>query len=257
MSPILKTVNPCFPRSGHRFLRNIFEAYFDDQFVFGSVHNAAERKVTEDTNYIKDHDTGLLSGKSDRQITSDARYLVQYRHPLESIQSYFEFIVCRGKLEDSPEKWAGFLPQRLRFWKAFVRKWCLDPGMRANDRVHRVQYDALYSNTVGEAEKAISFLTGGQVEIDHKRLESAVGQFSRGFCRYRIDDGMEEKLINARRDVREFRYFNDDFYRLEEALARDYLEPLGIPRLFGDTDATPPAMSVNLPTEPARHRRAG
>lgn len=230
MSRLLFTVNPCFPRSGHRFLRSICKAYFGPDMVFHSDRRAKRRSI-ENPNYIKDHDFGLLNGTPDRPITPEAQYLVQYRHPLESVQSYFEFRVHHGRTEDGADSWAEFLPWALDYWKAFVTKWCLDSDRLAGHRRHVVRYGDLYADTPGSVRQVLTFLTGGREEIDPDRLKRAVAQFSDGFARYAEDQAQGSRSEKKARDIRDFRYFNDSLYRIEEDLAEAYLQPLGLPRL--------------------------
>ncbi len=253
MSRLPLTVNPCFPRSGHRFLRNICQAYLGEDFVFKSAHVAKDREISNAT-YIKDHDFGVMNAVPERQITGDAQYLVQYRHPLESMQSYFEFRVFHGHAEDSADSWAEFLPWGLNYWKAFVSKWCLDPDRLAGHRVLVLRYSDLYGDTMGSALQAITFLTGGEGKINQERLRRTVDRFTGGFSRYAEDQvkgnqpvkkardnsdphpaGEPAKSIQPvkkARDIRNFRYFDDSLYQIEEELTADYLTPLGVTPLL-------------------------
>ncbi|MEY8831016.1 hypothetical protein AB9K34_21805 [Sedimentitalea sp. XS_ASV28] len=80
--------------------------------TFKSVHMVRDRGI-EDANCIKDHDFGLWNDKPDRAVTPGVQYLIQYRHPLESVQSCFEFRVHHGRNQDSVESWTEFLPYGL------------------------------------------------------------------------------------------------------------------------------------------------
>lgn len=230
MSRLLHTVNPCFPRSGHRFLRSICQTYFGKDMKFKSVHMVKDRAI-EDANYVKDHDFGLWNDKPDCAVTPEAQYLIQYRHPLESVQSYFEFRVHHGRNKDTAESWAEFLPWGMDYWKAFVGKWCLDAERMQGVRCHVVRYGDLYADTMGSVESAITFLTGGQEEIDRDRLEKAVGQFTGGFARYAQEQSEGARTVKRARDIRDFRYFDESLYEIEDSLAADYLAPLGLTRL--------------------------
>ncbi len=137
MSDVIRTVNPCYPRPGHRFLRVMCQAYLGDRMVFASVHKDMDA-ITAQANDIKDHDFGLLHQTPDVRIKPDTQYLVQYRHPLEVVQSCFEFRVHHGQLRDDEESWQAFLPVALAYWKAFTDKWCLDAAANFDRRVHRV-----------------------------------------------------------------------------------------------------------------------
>ena len=236
MSRLNPTMNLCFPRSGHRFLRNICQAYFGKDMVFKSVHNKYHRSI-DNANYIKNHDFGVI-----RDITvspnEHMQYLIQYRHPLESAQSYFDFRVHHDVIEDSADSWAEFLPFALDYWKAFVTKWCLDDSLPEGLRIHLVRYDNLSTDTRGSAEDVISFLTGG-AEVDQERLAQAIEQFNSGFGRYVEDQVKGERLQKKSRDLTDFRYFDNSMYQLEESLTQSFLAPLGIGPLLGSVRRQP------------------
>lgn len=58
-------INASYPRSGHRFLRQILSRYFDDQFVFYDscgdkvVCKGMDKRDPEFVNYVKTHDFDL------------------------------------------------------------------------------------------------------------------------------------------------------------------------------------------------------
>lgn len=64
------------------------------------------------------------------------KYVVQYRHPVPAIQSWYE-LESRKKNLDA----ARFARESLRFWKAFMEKWVF--SLPAADNVLRVNYDTL------------------------------------------------------------------------------------------------------------------
>ncbi len=232
MSNLIRTVNPCYPRSGHRFLRVMCQNYLGDRMVFGSVHTDTDAEMAQ-ANYIKDHDFGLLHQTPDIRVRPDTQYLVQYRHPLEAAQSYFEFRVHHGQLSDDQESWQAFLPVALAYWKAFTDKWCLDRAAKIDWPVHRVAYGTLYSDTEATLAGVLTFLTGGDEAINPMCLTRAVERSALKFVRYVDDQGNAEKRLTKARDLRDFRYFDDDLARIEDGLAGDYLTPLGLPKILG------------------------
>lgn len=227
MSIIQRTFNVCFPRSGHRFLRNICEVYFGRNFKFRENHQKSGFNL-EDANYIKDHDFGLLNNNKGILMLPKMKYLIQYCHPLETLLSYFEFQVKHGLLSDSLVAWENFFPKHLDYWKRFVGKWCMNTQNNDDLILHKVRYSDLYFETFATTKKVIIFLTNDQALIDQERLEKAVAQFKSGFARYVEDLKCDNALIKKARDIQKFKYFSQAFYELEEELKPSFLEPLGI-----------------------------
>ena len=184
-----------------------------------------------DANYIKVHDRGVIERGRGLRPTTSHRYLIQYRHPIESIQSLFEFALHheQGKLQDTADDWRGFLETNLAYWKRFVAKWCLELDAEVAAGAHRVEYERLCTDTEATLRGAVAFLNPGGV-IDEQRLTDAVGAYSNVITRY-VEDQRNKAV--QRRDATAFRYFDDSLLALENELAADYLAPLGI-RRFGE-----------------------
>jgi Sulfotransferase domain len=227
MQIIQRTFNVCFPRSGHRFLRDMCSAYFGGDLKFRDIHQKSGFSL-EEANYIKDHDFGLLNHNKGIPILPEMRYLIQYRHPLESLVSYFEFQVKHGLLNDNREAWDIFLPKHLDYWKSFVDKWCISTQKNNNLILHKVRYSDLYADTFQRMKEVIRFLTNEKSFVDEDRLEKAIMQFKSGFTRYVEDAKSDISLIRGARDIENFKYFDDVFYALEKELKSNFLDPLGI-----------------------------
>lgn len=189
----------------------------------------SEPAVAAKANYIKTHDQGIYNGKKGIPIVSGTRYLVQYRHPLESLTSFFEFQVRHGLLVDDRDVWNDFFARRLEYWKKFVDKWILQFPREEEFYSHPVSYQKLCASTDATMREVIAFLTSVPTPVDEERLQRAVGQFSTGWARY-VDE--EKKagapVVSEQRDVRRFRYFDEKFVALEESLKVNFLDPLGI-----------------------------
>jgi hypothetical protein len=227
MPTIERTFNVCFPRSGHRFLRDMCTAYFGGGLKFRDVHQKSGFSL-EEANYIKDHDFGLLSHNKGIPILPEMRYLIQYRHPLESLVSHFEFQVKHGLLNDTREAWDSFLPKHLEYWKNFVDKWCISTQKNDNLILYKVRYSDLYIDTIPTMKEAIRFLTNEKLLIDEDRLEKTVTRFKSGFSRYVEDEKNDISLIKEVRDIKNFKYFGKAFYEIEEDLKSCFLDPLDI-----------------------------
>ena len=180
MPQMLPTINVCFPRSGHRFLRNILSAYFGKEFKFRENHQKTGYSF-EEANYIKDHDFGIRNNNIGIQMLPKYRYLIQYRHPLESLVSYFEFFVKHERVTDDRESWNLFFPQQLDYWKRFVDKWLISVPGDMSLSMHSVVYSKLYGDTYSSVEQVINFLTNNQSPINTKRLNNTVTRIKLGF----------------------------------------------------------------------------
>ena len=88
---------------------------------------------------IKTHDFDLAL-----PIKHEWRYIVQYRHPIPAIQSWYELESRKRKLD--AEK---FAIESLDFWKQFLSKWVLsdaqgdDEHDNRHDNLLRLNYDCL------------------------------------------------------------------------------------------------------------------
>ncbi len=226
MLTISRTINVSFPRSGHRFLRNICQSYFGKDLRFVTSNNVDFS--SEEANYIKEHDFGLLNSTKGIPICSGTQYLIQYRHPLESLVSYFEFNVKHGIITDDRDSWVTFLPRHIDYWKAFALKWYIANEKKNDRNLHIVRYSDLYIHTFTISKRVIEFLTKEQLHVDEQRLQAAVNKYKKGFFRYAEDQNNNANLVVTARNIRNFKYFGRDFYELEEELKSSFLDPLGI-----------------------------
>jgi len=224
-------INAGFPRSGHRFLRVILSSYFGPEFTLYRHHSMkidnklAQPDQLEHVNIIKTHDF-MLEGK--RVLSSmfpvDRRYLIQIRHPLESIISYYEFALEFGDLHaDTEVTWSRFLAKNLRYWKKFYKLWALEED---GDSLV-ITYDNLFNNTFETTQTAVSFLSG-QTSVNSEKLSKAIE--NQIFLRYDNDSRSKQQ---ERRQITSFKYFNEKkFRRIEKKLISDHLRPHGIKLLF-------------------------
>ncbi len=98
--------------------------------LFMSVYDKEPKNRSDSANYIKDHDFLL-----EVPIEPTNLYLVQYRHPLESLVSYFEFNVHHNIVVDTEDNFYDFVSKEIIFWKNFVGKWCL-----SNDNMNKTKH---------------------------------------------------------------------------------------------------------------------
>jgi hypothetical protein len=210
-------VNACFPRSGHRMLREILERYFGDDFVF---YEPYEKKIlcTDPTkrnrhsvNYLKTHDFKLEGPRVAARFRCENKmHLIQIRRPLESIVSYYEFSLKHGAVSrDSESNWRNFLKKNLTYWSRFYETWI---NQDIPNRCVTV-YEDLVSDVITTAANVILFLCPDQ-EVDLRELDKIVS--SQPFLRYVGDHSSQ---LHRKRELSEFNYYNElEFRSIEDAM---------------------------------------
>ncbi|REL30182.1 sulfotransferase domain-containing protein [Thalassotalea euphylliae] len=143
-----------YPRSGHHamigFLNNItdFSNHYCE-FYTCTRHNgeAIDCKQSKLSHRFKRHNCGagnkyLKNHDFDLKLPfkSHHKYIVQYRHPFYSIESWYEMESGKGKKTGD---WAAFFNEKLGFWQKFMHKWVVKHGVK--DNVILVNYDELAS----------------------------------------------------------------------------------------------------------------
>lgn len=225
-------INASFPRSGHRFLRELCMGYYaKEMYFFDSysqnmiVDGRLEKNTTLPANYIKTHDFDLQGFNVFKDLFPIRRkYIVQVRHPLEAIASYYEFALKNNEvLKDSQKNWEIFLREKLAYWKAFCATWLAEES----SSVLLVTYENLYHATEHELKRVIQFISDEQI-IDEQRILSLIKKKS--FNQY---VGEKNSSKTKKRELSSFQYFNKQkFESIENELFSSYLNPLGIKRLL-------------------------
>jgi hypothetical protein len=224
-------INACYPRSGNAFLWKILFNYFGSKLIFYEpyekqvVRRSSSVADINRVNFVKTHDFDLEG----RNVLLDTfpdhrRYLVQIRHPLESIASYWEFSLRHGHiLTDDMKSWKAFLTKKLRYWKLFCSVW---QNESRGDSL-TISYDDLYSDRLKTAEKVVGFMTL-ENSVDEEKLNKAIENSA--FLQYEED---QKSKKSERRNLAEFKYFDlDEFQKIEKKLVKTYLVPFGIKHLF-------------------------
>jgi hypothetical protein len=207
-------INVSFPRSGHRFLKDHLAQ------ILGSEYHYFDQYHDEDStgkNFAKTHDFQLLGRNIlEQEFPVDRKYIVQIRHPLESIISYYEFKLHWNRIKvDTEQMFQRHLERQLAKWKRFCDTWCL-PLM--DDRLI-VTYHDLYASPLEALVEVCEFMGDCKIDVDN------FGTAKVNFRRYYSDS---EGQSRARRKS-EFRYFDkEQFKQIEDELLADYLIPLGI-----------------------------
>ena len=224
-------VNVSFPRSGHRFLRGILSDYFEDRFI---LYESYEKRVVDkfrntnnlkDVNFVKTHDFQLIGHKVLYfEFPTNRRYLVQIRHPLETIASYYEFAQNHGKIQnDNKKTWKVFLHEKLAYWKQFCELWLTK---KPKDSL-LITYEDLCADTYQSSAKAIRFLSD-KPSVNHRHLTKVIED--QEFLQY-VGDSQSKKQHTRR--LESFKYFDStEFEKMESALLEHYFKPHGIKPLL-------------------------
>ena len=163
-----------FPRSGHHALIGFLSRVSDFssnycEFYSCERHNGESIECLQKhvpwrlkkngcsagNGFIKNHDFDL-----EVPYTRRVRYVVQYRHPFHSIQSWYEMERDKGKAVGD---WPTFFAAKLRFWEAFMQKWVIDHGARAN--VYCLPYETL---TTWDKIESVAKFAGATID-DRKK----------------------------------------------------------------------------------------
>ncbi len=207
-------INVSFPRSGHRFLREILSGYFADNFVFYESYLKKIVAVSQSkndlrfVNYVKTHDFEL-NGRNVllSELPVNRRYLVQIRHPLESIASYYEFSLKHGHIRyDNQLAWNMFLAKKLKYWKRFCEVWLSGN----NGDFLLITYDDLCTDTVSAAKRAIRFLTTDS-RVNSQKLTKVINR--QDFLQYVGETGSKK---SSKRNLESFKYFDKNKFEIIE-----------------------------------------
>ena len=101
------------------FLANCWTfSCFNNEINFCEFYTGCNQTpcINPNTNYQKHHDLEL-----DMKIDPKENYLIQYRHPLESITSLYNHGLKERRWYngDSKETWIRFCNQNIKYWKGF------------------------------------------------------------------------------------------------------------------------------------------
>lgn len=221
-----------FPRSGNGFLRMLLVKILKDELVHFDPYmkklkgsDVGDSTNIREANFIKTHDFHLRGTRELKmQFPGDRKYLVQIRHPLPAIVSFYEFSLATDEIkDDSRENWVGFLESRLEYWKRFVALWVEG----ASDDRLIVRYEELVENPLPVLRDVVPFISPGK-EVDISVMERAIATTSK-INVFPKTPAREEKV----RDVTKFRYFDETHFRkMEERVGANQLRDLALPVLF-------------------------
>ena len=162
--------NISFPRSGHALLVRCLKQIYKDQINYCEFYTHCRKTPCSNpaTNLQKNHDFDLRL-----QNSADLRYLIQYRHPIEAISSWFDLALKepnvweRMTVWDRRWCWNWFFAGKVAYWKQFMEKWVLDNNA-AN--VLLVSYHALVNDPRKQLERIANF-TDPESPITKEKLD--------------------------------------------------------------------------------------
>ena len=197
-----------FPRSGHHLVEKILREYFGPSFHYcdNNEHCKSVPCVDVGTNYQKNHDFELTTPKLE-----EYKYFIQYRHPLESIMSWYELDLVMGILpkgKDSYRTWLEMLNQQTFYWHSLVSKWLIiNPPKKAM----AVPYNELVSQMESTIKKLIHYMDDSHV-IDEEKLKGII----------------HKKRQHKLRNFTEFKYYEEKDFLDYEIILSPYLRKLDI-----------------------------
>ena len=258
-----KVINVSFPRSGHHLLVNLLLKYFSKnidyqntedikkqtqfkevipagEFIYCPFYKHCQMTPCSDrrTNFQKNHDFGLKLNKE-----SSYKYIVQYRHPLECLVSWYKLKAYQK--EDSLETWIEFIgahhgtrnhdkltlrefskklnircfrllglemPTKLNYWKSFVHKWIINRG---DIDVYYLPFNELINDPLKKMREVIRFINLKE-PYDEELLHKIV----------------ERQNIGFRSNIKNFKYYDPKYFKELESKIQKELLKIGLMRIF-------------------------
>ncbi len=211
-----RTQGVSFPRSGNSALFEFLRRYFEGEVTFCDARDPAwcgcghAPCANAATNLAKNHDFGLLDGRTDLVFHPEVRYLVQVRSPVRAIASNFGLWLRGEGVSPTVERWQVFARQQIDYWNAFVDKWVLRfPGDARRHLV--VAYHELVQEPARMAARVVEFATGRPAPPDLVRQELA------------------RAPIRARGSLARFPFFDEQEFDALEAQAGERLRAMALP----------------------------
>lgn len=206
-----------FPRSGHHLLVRCLTQMFDDRFRYCDFYNHCRKTPCRDseTNFQKSHDFDLRL-----DLPTTQRRLVQFRHPIDAISSWFNLslkepsVWDRIAVRDTQASWDRFFNAKAIYWKRFVTKWVVDGD---DTEQMLVPYHRLMHNPAETLEKVAKFLWPAELLGDHK-----------------IPAVLEIQDIRPRRSSHEFRFCTKEWIASIELELKDLLDAASIPLISNE-----------------------
>lgn len=218
------------PRSGHHLLVSCLKNYFEDELGYCSNLFRMDQFSEPETTFQKNHDFHL-----DLPIDPNLRYLIQYRHPLESLVSWYKWEVDHGiraemnyglrpfinrrvpiwnlyTRRNTLTRWNTFLEARIPFWINFISKWIIDID---HPSVCYVDYSDFIRDPFNTLSRVIVFFKP-EDSVDKVRLLEIISK----------------QDIRPKSNIKEFKYYDERIFRDTETELIGYLNFADIASLY-------------------------
>ncbi|MFO8053161.1 MAG: sulfotransferase domain-containing protein [Candidatus Omnitrophota bacterium] len=185
-------------------------------------------------NIQKNHDLDLKLSKK-----KNTKYIIQYRHPLEAIISWYLAEILRKKrfedsLNDSKQEWLHFIqdttfknkmkfwdklifrniPGKILYWKLFIKKWIMNQDLFDT---YCLSYRELTNNPEEKLKSIIRFINPDQSP-------------NINFIKKIISKQNIHKGRNTAEKIKEFKYYDSLFFQKLEEKVYSELHKLNMKR---------------------------
>jgi hypothetical protein len=190
-----------FPRSGHNLLHQLLKHVLQKNFSYCEYYSHCRQiPCVNNAQFQKNHDFDL-----DLPIDKSVKYIVQYRHPYESIASFYSFDLFHNKIEnDHIDTWRNYLNEKLVYYLEFMKKWATpnDPKQFLH-----VKYSDLIHSTQATLWRVIKFSKLDKKVSKEKTYHSA-----------------SQIVINRPKHCSEFKFFNENDLSMVNRKAYQFLK---------------------------------
>jgi hypothetical protein len=194
-----------FPRSGHNLLYQLLKHVLKNDFSYCEYYTHCQKTpCSSDAQFQKNHDFDL-----DLPIEKNVKYIVQYRHPYESIASLYNFDLDHGKIKnDDISNWQSFLNHNLDYYIKFLHKWVTNKEQ--NQFLH-IKYSDLISSSQSTLWRIIKFAKKDAKVSKQKAFQLA-----------------SQIIINKPKQCSEFKFYDEKDLALLNSKAHQLLSALNI-----------------------------
>ena len=198
-----------WPRSGHHAVANVLSAYFGPKFMYCEHYLPTDccksQPCTRNGIHLsKNHDFEFDSIASD-----NVPYLIQYRSFITSVVSNFEVAVYNNSTADNADSFREFSIYYANRYVRFVQKWIFDIRQPKERLV--VKYDTLMEDPLPTMTHIVKFFAPGN-DVDRGRLAECIETAPIEIIGLGTLSNVEGHGLRPNRDIRSFRYYDDDFF---------------------------------------------
>lgn len=207
MNNITHILGKSMPRSGHHFLVNMLKKYFEEDILYCEHYRAKNcchstpcqtpYKESKNNKYFfqKGHDHKLRD-----DILEGYKYIIQYRSPVERMQSDFDLFSFNREEKDNESYFFNhYAINQKKYFINFYNKWIKNPPK--NSIV--VLYDDIINDKERQLKNIIQFIDPN-LTLDENKIKEVIREVKEK-TNYKISPK------NIRR-VEDFRYYDKKFF---------------------------------------------